>query len=115
MGARDGAPGGLRGVIRGEDDAVRAGADPSEIMLRKQTTWENNVNLAQTEVRADGGPAAALFRLGRLRREHCRALRLHDEAWVRVTVHTVVFEASYAARTMRCAQVVGEQREPGAD
>jgi len=49
VGARDGAPGGLRGVVRGENDVVRAGADPGEIVLRNQTTWENNVNLAQTE------------------------------------------------------------------
>ena len=35
-------------------------------MLRNQTTWENNVNLAQTEVRADGGLANALRRLGHL-------------------------------------------------
>ena len=28
-----------------------------------------------------------------------------DEAWVRATVHPVVFEASYAASTMCCAQV----------
>jgi len=28
-----------------------------------------------------------------------------DEAWVRATVHPVVFEVSYAARTMMCAQV----------
>jgi len=75
VGARDGAPGGLRGVVRGEDDAVRAGADPGEIVLRNQMTWKNNVNLAQTEVRGDGGPTAALRRLGRLRREHCCALR----------------------------------------
>ena len=46
---------------------------------------------------------------------------------MRATVHPVVFEASYAASTMCCAQVqiqvdyaaelddVGEQREPGAD
>ena len=52
VGSRDGAPGGLRGVVRSEDDAVRAGADPGEIMLRNQTTWENNVNLSQTEVRS---------------------------------------------------------------
>jgi len=45
VGARDGAPGGRRGVVRGEDNAVRAGADPGEIVLRNQTTWENNVNL----------------------------------------------------------------------
>ena len=74
MGARDGAPSGLRGVVRCEDDAVRAGADPGEIMLRNQKTWENKVNMAQTEVRADGGPVNALRRLRRLRREHCRAL-----------------------------------------
>ena len=79
MGARDGAPGGLRGVVRGEDDAVRAGANPGEIVLRNQTTWKNNVNLAQTEACADRGPAATLRSLGRLRREHCRALRLRDE------------------------------------
>ena len=48
-----------------------------------------------------------------------------DEAWVRAAVHPVVFEASYAASTMCCAQVqiqvdfaaelddVGEKREPG--
>jgi len=60
--------------VRGEDNVLRAGADPGEIMLRNQTTWENNVNLAQTEVRADGGLANALRRLGHLRREHCRAL-----------------------------------------
>ena len=48
-----------------------------------------------------------------------------DEAWVRATVHPVVFEASYSASTMCCAQVqiqvdyaaelddVGEKREPG--
>ena len=43
-------------------------------MLQNQMTWENNVNLAQSEVRADGGAANALRRLGRLRQEHCRAL-----------------------------------------
>jgi len=58
---------------------VRAGADPGEIVLRNQMTWKNNVNLAQTEVRGDGGPTAALRRLGRLRREHCCTLRLRDE------------------------------------
>ena len=67
MGARDGAPGGLRGIVRGEDNVLRAGADPGEIMLRNQTMRENNVNLAQTEVRADGGLANALRRLGHLR------------------------------------------------
>jgi len=34
VGARDGAPGGLRGIVRGEDNVLRAGADPGEIMLR---------------------------------------------------------------------------------
>jgi len=58
---------------------VRAGANPGEIVLRNQTTWKNNVNLAQTEACADRGPAATLRSLGRLRREHCRALRLRDE------------------------------------
>ena len=38
VGARDGAPGGLRGVVRGEDNVLRAGADPGEIMLRNQTS-----------------------------------------------------------------------------
>jgi len=45
----DGAPGGRRGVVRGEDDAARTGAGPGEIVLRNQTTWMNNMNLAQTE------------------------------------------------------------------
>ena len=31
--ARDGASGGLRGVVRGEYNVLRAGADPGEIML----------------------------------------------------------------------------------
>ena len=90
MGARDGAHGGLRGVVRGEDDAVRAGADPGEIVLRNQTTWENNVNLAQTEymvgaASACGQRVTALRRLGRLRRQHVRALRLHDVPQVTTT------------------------------
>ena len=33
-----------------------------------------------------------------------------DEAWVRATVHPVVFEASYAASTMCCAQVQNQVR-----
>jgi len=99
VGARDGAPGGLRGVVRGEYNVLRSGAEPvdhaaelddvgeqrepsaewGEIILRNQTMLENNVNLAQTEVRADGGLSNALRRLGHLRREHCRALWLRDE------------------------------------
>jgi len=34
VGARNSAPGGLRGVVRGEYNVLRAGADPGEIMLR---------------------------------------------------------------------------------
>ena len=34
VGARDDTLGGLRGVVRGEDNVLRAGADPGEIMLR---------------------------------------------------------------------------------
>ena len=57
---------------------------------------------------------------------HPRLVVVDDEAWVCATVHPVVFEASYAASTMCCAQVqiqvdytaelddVGEKREPGA-
>ena len=37
--------------------AVRAGADPGEIVLRNQMTWKNNVNLAQTKcVETEGQP-----------------------------------------------------------
>jgi len=59
---------------RWDHSAELARTAPGEIML-----WANNVNLVQTEVRADGGLANALRRLGHLRREQCRALWLRDE------------------------------------
>jgi len=48
MGARDRAPGGLRGVIRGEDDAVRAGADPSETRERNSSQNPNTEERSNT-------------------------------------------------------------------